>query len=614
MRWSDRTPRKLRSLRELWGTFVAAVLIAATGTGAAVVFHGWWHHSIDAQNADRLDRAVTSRAGRISDNLTRYLDALRAVGALQRTGTGAGVGKEQFEAFARGLDLPRRYTAMQAIGWQVPVTAPHLASVVSGLRQSGQSHFTVTPAGRRDRYALLVYQSATEPVTSVPGTDLRADPGMSAVLDHTGDTGEPALAPAAGTGDPSAATYLLLLPIYQPGNIANLSVAQRRAELIGWVSARIHTDRFLTESLSGIAAGNAGVQLFDNDLPHQIAVDPQGFHASGPDTRTVRIPVAGRLWNLRVAPLPGSALVQDANPTASIGLAGGIALSVLLAAMMIMISAQARTTRALRTANRRSTDMVAMLSHDARQPLTTIINYSELVLEDWRHLVNTSTTSDQQHPAVPPGTSEAHTDADIPASLGRVIGAAHRLNNLVDDVLATARLDAIPTHNPRPVLVGQLIAEAISDSGAFGMLVDTTAVQTVWAHTDPTHLRQIIANLVGNALKYGAPPVTITADIKDHEVLIEIGDTGPGVPAEFVHRLFDRFTRAATTGTHGSGFGLYIAQRLAEANNGHIRYRPRQPAGACFALTVPAADLTPHRDSGSRSTTNRKEDRRRHAE
>jgi signal transduction histidine kinase len=238
--------------------------------------------------------------------------------------------------------------------------------------------------------------------------------------------------------------------------------------------------------------------------------------------------------------------------------------------------------------------MVAMLSHDARQPLTTIINYSQLVLEDWQYAMTNTVPGHPALSSVPAGPGGAHSpDAHIPASLGRVIGAAHRLNDLVDDVLATARLDAIPTHNARPVLVDQIIGEAVSDSGAPGMLIDTTAVQPVWAYTDPTHLRQIVANLIGNALKYGASPVTIAASLTGNTIAIEVGDAGPGVPAEFVDRLFDRFTRATTATTeHGSGFGLYIVRRLAEVNGGDISYQARQPSGACFTLTLPAAKLT----------------------
>jgi signal transduction histidine kinase len=579
----------MRFFRGLWGVLVAAVLVAAVGTAGSLVFHGWWKHTVDVQNSDRLDRSVVSRVGRVTDNLTRYLDALRAVGALVRSDAGVAVGRDDlFDSFVQGMDVQRRYAAMQSLGWQMPVSEPHVAGLVHQVRRAGHPDFTISPPGRRAQYAVLVYQHSTEPVVSAPGADRRADPDVAAVLDRTRDTGEPALVPSPVAGDRAAGVFLLFLPIYRSagGGAGATTVPARRSALLGWVSGQIHADRFLTEALSGIAAGNAGVQLLDDAQQRPIAADPDGFRPTGRYTRSVDVAMAGRVWHLGLAPLPGSIAIQDADPADAIGLFGGIALSLLLAAMTVMITAQSRTTRALRTANQRSADMVAMLSHDARQPLTTIINYSQLVLEDW-HDARTRTV-----PSDPAGAC-VNDDDGIPASLGRVIGAAHRLNHLVDDVLATARLDAIPTHNARPVLVVQIIAEAVSDSGAPGMLIDTTAVEPVWAHTDPTHLRQIIANLIGNALKYGAPPVIITAGRSNNHVAIDVADAGPGVPAEFVNQLFDRFSRATTATTvHGSGFGLYIVQRLAEANGGQITYQPRQPSGACFTLTLPAAHLT----------------------
>jgi len=581
LRW-DWWSRQLRFAAELWVALVAAVLVAAVGATGSVVFHGWWQQTIETQNADRLDRSVTSRLGRMTDNMTRYLDALRAVGALVQSNSGAArIGGDQFESFVQGLRLSQRYTAMQALGWQVPVTGGDAADLVVRIRRDGQPNFTISPAGPRLEYAPLVYQHSLDPVTTQPGYDRRADPEISAVLDRTRDSGEPGLVPSPVASDRQAGAYLLFLPIYQQGEIT--AAPARRAGLLGWVSAQINADRFLGEAVSSIAAsGNAGMEIVDHGNRQSIAAEPEHYHPAGPYARTANLPLAGRVWEVHLAPLAHSTIIQSANPTALSALLAGIALSLLLAALTVMLAAQAHTARALRTANHRSADMVAMLSHDARQPLTTIINYSQLVLDDWHHAL--TSPADPRGVRLPAGT-------DIPNSLSRVIGAAHRLNHLVDDVLTTARLDAIPTHNARPVLVDQIINEAVSDSGASGMLVDTTGVQPAWAYTDPTHLRQIIANLVGNALKYGAPPVTIsTGTGVGTRVIIEVSDSGPGVPDEFITHLFDRFTRATTANvTHGSGLGLYIVQRLAEVNGGHVAYHSRQPTGASFTLTLPAA-------------------------
>jgi signal transduction histidine kinase len=596
---------RLRFLRRLWVALLAAALIAAVGLAGSVVFHRRWEHRVQVANCERLDRAVVSRVGRVTDNLTRYLDALRAVGALLQTSTSAApVGGPQFESFVQGLHPGQRYTSLQALGWQVPVAGPHAGDMVARQRAEGQPDFAISPPGVREQYAPLVYQYAVDTVVSRPGRDLRADPGVSAALDRSRDSDEPSLVPAPADSDRQAVAYLLFLPVYR-GTQA-VPAPARRAALLGWVSAQIHPDRFLTEALSGIAADTAGVRLVDTADSRPIAAQPDGFDPAGPYTRTADVVVAGRHWQLYLAPLPHSIQIQSAEPTATIALLGGIVLSLLLAAMTVMLTAQAQTTRALRAANRRSADMVAMLSHDARQPLTTIINYSQLILEDWRHA--STTPPERTHP---PETDDAPAtagtpgiyivdDADIQGSLGRVIGAAHRLNRLVDDVLTTARLDAIPAHNARPVRVDEIIAEAVSDSGAPGMLIDTIAVQPAWAHTDPTHLRQITANLIGNALKYGAPPVSITATLAGSQVIIEVSDGGPGVPAEFIAHLFDRFTRAsAVTDIHGSGFGLYIVQRLAEANGGHVAYHARHPTGSCFTLTLPAVPVTDRIPAGA---------------
>jgi signal transduction histidine kinase len=108
---------------------------------------------------------------------------------------------------------------------------------------------------------------------------------------------------------------------------------------------------------------------------------------------------------------------------------------------------------------------------------------------------------------------------------------------------------------------------------------------------DPRHLTQILMNLLSNALKYGVPPVEVTVDGRN-PVAIDVRDHGDGVPADFVPRLFDRFTRADTPASRarkGTGLGLYIVRQLVETNGGAVEYRDHPGDGGCFTVRLPAA-------------------------
>jgi signal transduction histidine kinase len=112
---------------------------------------------------------------------------------------------------------------------------------------------------------------------------------------------------------------------------------------------------------------------------------------------------------------------------------------------------------------------------------------------------------------------------------------------------------------------------------------------------DPGHFRQMVHNLVGNALKYGAPPVRVTVEGGGSWTTVVVQDGGEGVAPGYVPHLFERFTRgpAGSSSSAGTGLGLYLVRRLAEANGGTVRYAPGPSSGpssgAGFVLTLPAS-------------------------
>ena len=244
----------------------------------------------------------------------------------------------------------------------------------------------------------------------------------------------------------------------------------------------------------------------------------------------------------------------------------------------------AEKNRRLTSANQLQADMMAMLSHDARQPLAAVIGLIEATVEEW---------------------DNSPDDAKL-RNLDRSAVAARRLDELIEDVLTMGNLDAgTISARPRPVVAAQAVREAITAAGGpeVGLAGDLEARVLV----DPWHLRQVVTNLVANAVKYGLPPFTVTvrpgragnpgegpdgACGRPEPLQIEVQDSGEGVPADFVPRLFDRFTRAdsgVATLKQGTGFGLYIVQQLTRVNGGRIDYRPGRPAGACFVVSLPPA-------------------------
>jgi signal transduction histidine kinase len=108
---------------------------------------------------------------------------------------------------------------------------------------------------------------------------------------------------------------------------------------------------------------------------------------------------------------------------------------------------------------------------------------------------------------------------------------------------------------------------------------------------DRDRLAQVLENLVGNAVRHGAPPVQVSAESTNGSVVVRITDNGRGVPEELRNRLFDRFASGRAGGT---GLGLYIARQLARAHGGDTRYEaptPDRPSGS-FVLELPAHDTT----------------------
>ncbi len=218
-------------------------------------------------------------------------------------------------------------------------------------------------------------------------------------------------------------------------------------------------------------------------------------------------------------------------------------------------------------------EFAAHVTHDLRSPLTTIRGFTEIVRQ-----------SD--------GIGEEERD-----QLGAVIRGTERLENLIDDLLALAELDAASGEVERaPVdlaaLVRKLADDHAAEAASRSLRVEVDAPDRLVVEGDADQLERAIANLTSNAIKYSPDDglVTIRAVVADGRCTVSVSDRGPGIPAAEIDKLGNRFFRASTSGgVKGTGLGLAITKEVAESHGGELRVESALGEGSTFTVELPTA-------------------------
>jgi signal transduction histidine kinase len=232
--------------------------------------------------------------------------------------------------------------------------------------------------------------------------------------------------------------------------------------------------------------------------------------------------------------------------------------------------AQERDAReTLLRADELKSQFVSLAAHELRSPVSAIYGLSETIAE----------RGDQLSPE---RLEELQSLLTI---------QIRRLRELVEQLLDLSRLDAeAVVIRPQRVRVRDRLEEIVGsvsplESVQIGLDVDPL----LEAELDVDALDRIVSNLILNACRYGEPPVLVSAAMEHDALRVTVQDHGPGVPAEFVPQLFDRFARSAgSAASPGTGLGLAIARSYARAHSGDVSYRAATPRGAAFELILPA--------------------------
>jgi len=222
-------------------------------------------------------------------------------------------------------------------------------------------------------------------------------------------------------------------------------------------------------------------------------------------------------------------------------------------------------------------DILRMVSHDLRGPLTVVHGQAELLL---RRLQRAGCQ-----------------DQDL-RSIRAIAASARRMNTMIQDLVDAARLESRQLRvEPRPMdlypyvlNVKELLTAAVADAGRI-RVERADGLPPVMA--DPERLERVLTNLLTNALKYSPPgsPVTVRLTQCGDTVLTSVIDRGQGMAPEEVASLFQRYyrTRAARSQHEGLGLGLYISKMLVEAHGGRIWVESEPGKGSAFHFSLPVA-------------------------
>jgi signal transduction histidine kinase len=233
-----------------------------------------------------------------------------------------------------------------------------------------------------------------------------------------------------------------------------------------------------------------------------------------------------------------------------------------------------RDITALQELDRKKDEFLSVASHELRTPLTTIKGYTQLLSQGAGDL----------------------GDEDRSTYLNAVLSEIDRMMGLITELLDVSRIETNRLQlEPLPIRWLEFLqrrATAFRVQNPSRKINFEGGVGETMLVVDPDRMRQVVDNLLSNALKYSpdSSDVFIHATVQDGSMLTSVTDRGIGIPADEIPRLFERFHRARNVSSRyygGLGLGLYIAKAIVEAHHGSISVESEEGKGATFTIRLP---------------------------
>ena len=494
-----------------------------------------------------------------------------------------------------------RQPELKALEWIPRVPEVERGTFEQSARDDGHAGFEFTEragdliarARARDEYFPVFFVEPMAGNEAALGFDLGATRERRRALEAARDGGRPAAtAPVRLAQDREGLGFLVFLPVYRPLP-ARPTLADRRDGLLGFALAVFRIDDLVGPTLRALGERGLAISVLDQDGQQRLA----GGNAPGSAaTVTATLDVGGRPWLLSFAPTGAFRARQSQGP-ARWSLAAGLALTLLAGAsisselrrreeieqsnrtLQAEIGVRKQAEERAAAASRAKSVFLANMSHEIRTPLNAILGFAQILERD---------------PHLPRAGREA---VETISTSGR------HLLGLVNDILDLGKIeDGSAELRPVEFDLGSLLSEIASlfehrcrEKGLAFQLEGMPRARTL-VRGDLVKLRQVLINLVGNAVKFTDTGVVVlrTSAVGFEARRFEVSDTGAGIPVELQEEIFRAF-RQGGPGRRpgGSGLGLTIARAHVELMSGKLELTSGPGQGSTFAFQIPLPLLEP---------------------